>query len=112
MLALLLVFAVLGGVALAVLAFTASSPLKSNRRLALGLALIAFNRPLAESGVLVVIGAAGTPGAGEVPHEPSQPRWYSPGRLLALAVGLILAISGALLLAGSGDFIEDFIESL
>jgi hypothetical protein len=83
-------------IALVVVAIRAPSPLNRISRVVLGLGAIVFSQPLAESGVLSLLGSAAG-GPTTVPEGRSPQRhWYSPRRLIVVAVGLLLITSGVL----------------
>jgi len=104
--ALLLFGGFAAAVALAIGAFTAENPLNGICRIALGLGAIAINRALAEGGAVSLtlgfLGGLDSPGgtSEDAPGPSSQPHWYSPQRLIIVAVGLFLVTSGVLKIVG------------
>jgi cobalamin biosynthesis protein CobD/CbiB len=84
----LLAVAVLG--ALIAGAAKAQSPLNGICLLVLGVGAIALNRVLVEGGAVWMLLGVGT---APDPNVPSS-HWYSPQRLFAVAVGLVLVLAG------------------
>jgi hypothetical protein len=91
-------------IALAIGAFTAEAPVNGICSIALGLGAIAINRALAEGGAVGLTLAFFGGGMGAPPTAPDprrdHPHWYSPGRLIIVAVGLFLVVSGIVKIAG------------
>ena len=101
----LMLFGTVALVALGGLSFLGPSPADGITRLTLGAVLVAFNRVVAESGALVVLGLAGSPSTGEV-HPEVQPQWYSPGRVAVCVLGLSFVVSALVVLTGGVDLFD------